>query len=155
MWLGSVGIVLRRTLLAWGIIDTVPFPLLLALMRLPVALVHTAGVLAGYALLRRLLPLHIALLVAFLWAADPFLIAYQRILHVDGLTATFATLSILAACVYWHHARHSGYLVLSAVCGALAVLSKSPGLAVVPVVGVMALLSGGVRSAASVLGCRE
>jgi hypothetical protein len=139
MWLGSAGIVLRRTLLDWGLVDAMPFPLLLALMRVPVALAHTAGVLVGFVLLRRMLPAAVALLAALLWAADPFVVAYSRILHVDGLTTTFVTLSLLAACVYWHHGRQWGLLVLSAVCGALAVLSKSPGLIVLPLVGLIAL----------------
>jgi 4-amino-4-deoxy-L-arabinose transferase-like glycosyltransferase len=139
MWLGSAGILLRRTLLEWGLIDSLPFPLLLALMRLPVALVHTAGVLVGYALLRRMFPAALATLAALLWATDPFVIAYSRILHVDGLSTTFATLCLLAAAAYWHHTRHPGLLVLSAVCGALGVLSKSPALAVLPLVALAAL----------------
>jgi hypothetical protein len=139
MWLGSAGILLRRSLLEWGLLHEMPFPTYLALMRLPVVLAHTAGVLAGYALLRRMLPLGVATLAALLWAADPFVIAYQRILHVDGLTTTFATLCLLAACAHWHHQRHVALLVLSAVCGALAVLSKSPGLAVLPILAGIAL----------------
>jgi hypothetical protein len=142
MWLGSVGILLRRGLLAWGLVQEVPFPLLLALMRLPVALVHTGGVLLGYALLRRMLPASVALLAALLWAADPFVIGYSRLLHVDALLATFATLSLLAACVSWHHGGDLVFVVLSAACGALAVLSKSPGLALLPVVVLLALLQG-------------
>ncbi|NJO85269.1 MAG: phospholipid carrier-dependent glycosyltransferase [Blastochloris sp.] len=138
---GSAGILLRRALLEWGLVDSMPFPLLLALMRLPAVLVHTAGILLGYHLLRRILPAGVAMLAALLWAADPFVIAYARILHVDGLTTTFATLSLLAALVYYNHRGAIGYLVLSAVCGALAVLSKSPGLAVVPVISLAALLA--------------
>lgn len=139
MWLGSAGIVLRQSLRASGILASTPFPVLLMLMRLPAAITHTIGIVVGYALLRRIFPLQLATLAALLWAADPFVIAYQRILHVDGLTTTFATLSILAACVYWHHDSHPGMLVLSAVCGGLAVLSKSPGLAVVPVIILVAI----------------
>jgi 4-amino-4-deoxy-L-arabinose transferase-like glycosyltransferase len=138
MWLGSAGILLRRALLEWGVVDAMPYPLLLALMRLPVALVHTAAVLVGYALLRRMFPLALATLAALLWATDPFVIAYSRILHVDGLSTTFATLCLLAAAAYWNHTRHPGLLVLSAACGALAVLSKSPALAVLPLVALAA-----------------
>jgi 4-amino-4-deoxy-L-arabinose transferase-like glycosyltransferase len=147
MWLGSAGIVLRRALLAWGLVDAMPFPLLLALMRLPATLVHVVGVLAGYALLRRMLPAAVALLAALLWATDPFIIAYSRVLHTDALLATFLTLSLLAACIYWHHGRQGGMLLLSAVCGALAVLSKSPGLIVLPMVAVMALWGADMRRA--------
>ncbi len=139
MWAGTIGTVLRRSLLEWGLLAASPFPVNLLMMRLPVALVHTAGILVSYALLRRMLPLAVATLAVLLWATDPLILAMSRLLHVDGMTGTFATVSILAACFYWHHRRHMGVLVLSAVCGALAVLSKSPGLIVVPVVGMIAL----------------
>ncbi len=141
MWLGSAGIVLRHTLLEWGIVSDMPFATMLTLMRLPVVLAHVVGVLVGYALLRRMLPLAVATLAALLWAADPFAIAYQRILHVDGLATTFAILALLAACLFWNYGTSRAVLVLSAVCGALAVLSKSPALALVPVVGLLALAS--------------
>lgn len=141
MWLGSVGIVLRRFLLDWGILQADTFPIRLALMQLPVALTHVAGLLVGYYLLRRMLPAVVAFMAAFLWATDPFVIGFDRLLHVDGLTGTFATLSLLAACYYWNHRQGNRWLVFSAICGALAVLSKSTGLAVVPVVGLLAVVS--------------
>jgi hypothetical protein len=135
MWTGAAGIWLHDKLFAWGLVSDVPFPLRLALLRLPAALIHAAGVVLGYALLRRLLPGAVALLAALLWAADPFVIAFSQLLHVDGLMMTFTTLSILAALVFWQAERPPlGYLLLSAVCGGLAVLSKSPGLIVLPVV---------------------
>ncbi len=147
MWLGSAGILLRRTLLAWGVVESMPFPLLLTLSRLPIALVHTFGVLGGYLLLHRLFATRstepagaaLALLAAVFWATDPFVVAYARILHVDGLTSTFATLSLLAAGIYWVRGEHPAFLVLSAALGALATLSKSPGLGVVPIVGLAGL----------------
>ena len=43
------------------------------------------------------------------------MIAYSRVLHVDGLAGTFITLSLLAACVYWFHDRRSRFLILSAI----------------------------------------
>ncbi len=146
MWLGSAGILLHRWLFAVGVLTEGSFETLLICMRLPVALVHTAAILVGYALLRRLFAPAVAFLAALLWATDPFITAFHRILHVDGLTSTFLTLSVLAACVYSsfiaHHSslRPLRWLVLSAVCGALAMMSKSPGLAIVPVVGVLLLV---------------
>jgi 4-amino-4-deoxy-L-arabinose transferase-like glycosyltransferase len=148
MWLGSAGILLHRLLLAWGVVEDT-FPVRLALMQLPVALTHGAGVVVGYGLLRRILPFPplTAFLAALLWATDPFIIGFDRLLHVDGLNGTFAMLSLLAACGYWNHTpRHAGWLVFSAVCGALAMMSKSTGVAVVPVVGVLALASDWPRS---------
>jgi 4-amino-4-deoxy-L-arabinose transferase-like glycosyltransferase len=139
MWLGTIGIFLRRTLRAWHIVQEVPFPLLLALMQLPIALVHTAGVVVGYGMLRRMMPGIIALLATLLWATDPFVIGYSRLLHVDALAGTFATLSLLAACLAWNHTRGLHWLIISGACAALAVLSKSPALALLPIVALLAL----------------
>ncbi|NJN68081.1 MAG: phospholipid carrier-dependent glycosyltransferase [Chloroflexaceae bacterium] len=90
-------------------------------------------------MLRRLFAPTSAVLAALLWATDPFIIGYSRLLHVDGLMGTCATLSLLAACCFWNHSRHRGWLVVSGICTGLAVLSKSPALALVPVVGALAL----------------
>jgi 4-amino-4-deoxy-L-arabinose transferase-like glycosyltransferase len=139
MWLGSAGILLRRALFTWGFLNDHSFSMMLALIRLPVVLTHVAGILLGYRLLRRLLPATPAALAAFLWAVDPFVIGYSRLLHVDALAGTFATLSLLAACAYWYHAPRRTTLVLSGVCAGLAILSKSPALAVLPIVVGIAL----------------
>ncbi|NJN65759.1 MAG: hypothetical protein HC884_03120 [Chloroflexaceae bacterium] len=101
MWLGAAGVLLRRMLRAWGLLHDIPFPTMLALMQLPVALTHTAGIILGYRLLRQLFPPSVAVLAALFWATDPFLIGYSRLLHVDMLAGTFGTLSLLAACVSW------------------------------------------------------
>jgi 4-amino-4-deoxy-L-arabinose transferase-like glycosyltransferase len=144
MWLGSAGILVRRALLALGILHEETFVIKLALMQLPVMLTHTAGLLVSYTLLRRMLPTAVAALAAFIWATDPFIIGFDRVLHVDGLTGTFGMLSVLAACYalnYPHNQRKTPmlWLALSGMCGGLAVLSKSTGLVVVPIVGLLAL----------------
>jgi 4-amino-4-deoxy-L-arabinose transferase-like glycosyltransferase len=139
MWLGSAGIVLRRTLFEAGIVLDQSFSTLLGLMEFPAALVHIAAILLGYALLRRLLDGWSALLAAILWAVDPFMIGYSRVLHVDALAATFMMLGVLFACVYWYHDGRWWLLVASAVCAALGFLSKSPGIALAPVVAGIAM----------------
>ncbi len=143
MWLGSAGIALRRVLFEHGILHHETYATILALHRLPTALVHVAGILAGYAMLRRLLPIGIATLAALFWATDPFIIAYNRVLHVDGLAGTFATLSILAACCYQQPNRY-GFtnskpliLALSGISAGLAILSKSPTLVLLPTLGIL------------------
>jgi len=145
MWLGAAGIVLRRALLDWGILRSDAFPVVLATMRLPVALVHVAVVLLGYGLLRRMFPPKIypalALLAALLWAADPFVIGYSKLLHTDALSGSFMTLSMLAACVTFNHDRRARWLALSGIAAGLAFLSKSPALVLAPAVGLVALLS--------------
>lgn len=139
VWLGSIGILLRQALLRLDLLGNDSFATMLALLRLPGVLVHTAGILLGYYLLRRMLPPALALFAALLWLADPFVLAYNRLLHVDGLATTFATLSLLAACWYWHHEKSGWGIALSAVCAGLAMLSKSPAVLIVPMVGAIAL----------------
>lgn len=141
MWLGSAGILLRQALFNSGLVTSESFPTILTMFRLPAAIVHTVGVLIGFWLLRRLVSPRIALVAALLWATDPFVIAFSRVLHVDALAATFSTLCLLAACCYWHHRGGIGFLFLSAICGALAILSKWPALAVTPIIAAIALVT--------------
>jgi len=139
MWLGSAGIALRRYLFTFGLLPSDTFPITLALMRLPIALTNVAGLLLSYLLLRRIFAPSVALLAALLWATDPFLIGYSRLLHVDALTATFISLSLLAACNFWHHTSHPFLLILSGIAAGLALLSKSPAILILPLVAGIAL----------------
>ena len=152
MWLGAAGLLLHGVLAARGLLDPADFATRLGLMQMPLALVNAAAVVAGFWLLRRLLVPQLALLAALLWALDPFVIGFSRVLHVDALMGSFATLSLLAACVFWLRGgwgRGDGdyspsplplpLLISSGILAALAVLSKSPGVAIVPaVVGIAA-----------------
>jgi 4-amino-4-deoxy-L-arabinose transferase-like glycosyltransferase len=155
MWLGSAGIVLRRALDEWGLLHDPSFATRLALMQLPVALAHAVSLLLGYRLLCRMVP-HLALPAALLWACDPFLVGYSRLLHVDALAASLGVVSLLAALQLLqmppdraqmadHDPRSSRflwqpvvYLLLSGIFGGLAVLSKTPALALLPAIGLVA-----------------
>src|SRR5215212_7982065 len=141
MWLGASGIVLRQALVGWGVIHSDAFPVVLALIRLPVVLAHFVVILLGYRLLRRMFQGGVALLAALLWATDPFVIGYSKLLHTDALSASFMSLSLLAACYYWNHQRSWRWLLLSGVSAGLAFLSKSPALILVPAVALVALLA--------------
>jgi 4-amino-4-deoxy-L-arabinose transferase-like glycosyltransferase len=156
MWLGAAGLLLHAALVAGALIDPTDFAVRLGLMQLMPALANSAAVVVGFWMLRRLLAPRIALLAALLWALDPFVIGFNRVLHVDGLMGSFATLSVLAACVFWLPGGRrpasgeagsrrpdpgsrlllpaSCFLILSGICAALAVLSKSPGVVVAPTV---------------------
>lgn len=116
----------------------------LALLRLPVALVNGLAVLAGYAVLRRLVPASVALVAALLWAAEPFLVAHTRLLHLDGLVTSFFTLAVLLLLWSIQQARHTPGagtipLVLSGAVGGLALLTKAPSLLLLPIVGLLLL----------------
>ncbi|HEU5016018.1 MAG TPA: glycosyltransferase family 39 protein [Roseiflexaceae bacterium] len=141
MWLGGLGQSLYDTLLHWHVITDTSFQVYLAWQQFPVAAVHTLGVVAGYMLLRHLFAPLLAFLGALLWATDPFVIGFSRVLHVDMLAGTFLTLSLLAACVYWHHDRRWPWLARSAVLGALAILSKLPAMIIIPMIIGLALVA--------------
>jgi len=112
-----------------------------ALARLPslifqarrlVAIVTWLGIVALYALLKRLFDHRTALLATALVALDPFYLALSRVLHLDALLTTFMTLSIVSLLVYHREDRRKRYLISSAVAGGLAVATKSPAMFLFP-----------------------
>lgn len=141
MWSGALGLMLREWLVNAGLAPGFSEPDAIALMRLPLVLAHSMGIVIGYGLLRRMLLPAAAFLAALLWAADPFAVAYSRVLHVDGALMTWATVCLLAACCYWHGPRRLALLLLSGVAAGLALLSKSPALLLPPYVLAIALTS--------------
>ncbi|NJP04400.1 MAG: phospholipid carrier-dependent glycosyltransferase [Chloroflexaceae bacterium] len=93
-----------------------------------------------------------------LWATDPFLVAFSRIVHVDALLTSFMTLSLLSALLAFRTldppaaapealtrqtppALDWPMLVVSAVAGGLALLTKSPAILLLPMIGVLALFA--------------
>jgi len=147
MWLGALGIVAHQTLAGWGL-ATWPDPELLRVMlRLPVAIVTALCVALSYPLLRRLLPARVAMLAALLWAADPFLVAHSQLLHVDALMTSFITLSLLTALVAFRLDAAGDQpvrwrmLIASSVAGGLALLTKSPAVILLPMIGLIALVA--------------
>ncbi|MCW5874119.1 MAG: phospholipid carrier-dependent glycosyltransferase [Anaerolineales bacterium] len=60
-----------------------------------------------------------------LLAAAPFLAAHQRLLHLDGLLASFMLLAVLAYWDYWN-SRQPLSLLASALAAGLALLTKTP-----------------------------
>jgi 4-amino-4-deoxy-L-arabinose transferase-like glycosyltransferase len=124
----------------------------LAMLRMPLVLVNVLAVVLGYLLLRRLLKPHTALLAALLWATSPFIIAHSRLLHLDGLLASFMTLSLLCLLVAADYPQHDGgrarrwpgllAVGASGVLAGLAFLTKAPSLLLLPLAGLLLLLFG-------------
>jgi 4-amino-4-deoxy-L-arabinose transferase-like glycosyltransferase len=116
---------------------------LMVAIRVPYALLSALFVVGVYVLMRRLLDTRTAILGALLVAWDPFFLAHSRVPHGDGPAAVFMGLSILAFLLHVRK-RHTAtstitrWLVLSAISGGLAALSKAPG----PFVLVFVVLTG-------------
>ncbi|MFN8633836.1 MAG: glycosyltransferase family 39 protein [Chloroflexota bacterium] len=82
------------------------------------------------------------LLGGALLALDPYTIGMTRLLHVDSLLTPLLLVSVLAGLVYWLGGRHWSLLVLSAVSGGLALLTKAPAITLVPFFGLVWLVVG-------------
>ncbi|MCW5876516.1 MAG: glycosyltransferase family 39 protein [Anaerolineales bacterium] len=106
--------------------------------RLFIVLFNAAAFALLWSPLRRLLGTAAAFLGMGLIALDPFLTAHQRLLHQDGLMASFGLLCLVYFAAYLD-ARRSSDLLLSAAGAALAWLTKSPMLLLGPVTGLAAL----------------
>ena len=82
-----------------------------------------------------------AFLGALFLAFDPFFLAHSRVAHGDAPVAVFMNLSVLSLLIYTERLRAAPslpplalfrqpafiYLLISAVCGGLAALTKAPG----------------------------
>ncbi len=95
----------------------------------------------------------ISLLVARLWgtgvgataglllALDPFSVALGQILHVDGLLTGFMVTSALCLICFWWERGSRWFLVAAGVTAGLAILSKTPGVFMIPFAGAVAALA--------------
>ncbi len=144
MWLGSLGLLLEQS--SSALPAGVPALLAhLAWLRLPGAILHALIIALGYLLLVRCVGQRTALIAGMLWATAPYLIAHGRLLHLDANLTDFVTLSVLLLIVYQQHPSWK-FLVGSAACAGLALLTKGPALILLPFVGlVLFALSQGER----------
>jgi hypothetical protein len=98
--------------------------------RFMMGLAASLSIVLIYYLLKRLLGGRLGFLSALVIALDPFFIAHSRILHVDAPLTFFMIISFLALLLYLEEEKKR-WLVVSAVAGALAVLSKIAGIALI------------------------
>jgi dolichyl-phosphate-mannose-protein mannosyltransferase len=148
MWMGSLGMLMNREMVSLGIRKApVPQVVRWQTMRFPLEIVNALSVAIGYLLMCRLFKPRIALLAALLWAADPFVVAYSKVLGVDSPVMSFMALSLLGAMAAFlapghedHPSAHWRFLVISAISGGLALLTKLPSLSLIPMVGLIAIV---------------
>ena len=101
---------------------------------IPLALVISLCIALSYLLLKRLFGPKIAIVGALLLALDPFHITHSKVLHVDGLLATFMIVSGLFILNHASSGR-SRDLIWSGFFAGLALLTKSPALFLLPFTG--------------------
>ena len=106
---------------------------------LPLALVVALGILWGWHLLRRLFGRRVAWVAALLWALNPFYLANSKALHLDATLSTLMILSALWMLIYLRE-RQRRQLVVSAILGGLAILTKISALFLIPFWGFVLLV---------------
>lgn len=108
--------------------------------RVAVALVNSLGIALIYLLVKRLWGRPAAIVSGLFLAFDPFLAGLSGLLHVDGLSATFVTLSLLATAVWLREfgagKRAIVWPALGGIAAGLAALTKTPTLLLIPVTGI-------------------
>ncbi len=102
----------------------------------PLALVIALCIVLAYFLLERIFDSQVAAVAATLMALDPFHIYVSKTLHVDSMVAVFGMISALFMLAYVREEDRSRWslVIFSGIFAGLAVLSKSPGLFLLPYV---------------------
>ena len=114
---------------------------ILAAGRTASVVIITLALLGCFMVARRLLGGWAAFLGIALIIFDPFHIAHSRLLHLDGLVSSFMLLAVLALLDHLNDPKHSRRtLALTIVAAALAWLTRSPALFLVPCFALLALL---------------
>jgi len=98
---------------------------IIAAGRFALVLVHAGGLLACWPFALNLLGRWPTAVGFALLAFDPFVVAHQRLLHLDGLISGFIFLSLLAYLYYLRHGKMSS-LLISGVAAGFAWLTKTP-----------------------------
>jgi hypothetical protein len=112
---------------------------LLAAGRFFMVLATTVALALAYIYAQRLLGLVPAFIGFLLIAFDPFHVAHSRLLHLDGLLSSLLLLALLAFLTFGQERRVSA-LIVSGVAAGLSWLTKSPGLFLIPTVGLLSAL---------------
>ncbi len=113
---------------------------ILAAGRAFVLLINTVVLGGAFLYARRLLGYWPALLGAALILFDPFAAAHSRFLHPDSLLSGFMLLSLLAFLDFLLRGRRLLPLIVSGVAAGLALLTKTPAIFLLPLVGLCSLV---------------
>lgn len=148
MALGAIGHAVQNRI---NIARTNPFTEQLELLRTPVKITNALIVPLAFAAMLMLWDRRLALIAALLWAADPYLRWYSRLLHIDAMSAGFMGLSLLLLLIAFRTQARStesdplpsvrwGWLIAAAVVGGLAALTRFPSFFMVGMAGIITLV---------------
>lgn len=106
----------------------------------PLVVLISLGVCLTYFLLKKLFAPGLALVAAIFVALDPYFLYQSKVLHIDATLTSLMMLSTLAFLVYLKINRRR-YLIISAILGGLAILTKTPAVFLIPFVGLSLLVT--------------
>jgi len=102
-----------------------------AVQKLPIVVGQGLLILAIGYIFMRLRGKTTGLLVIAALTVNPLLYAHSRVYAMDSLLALFL-LASLGLLLQWHKERHLRYLIAAGLAGAAALLSKLPGVLIIP-----------------------
>jgi len=123
-----------------------PNPLeVLATARLFVVLINVATLTIGFFFAKKLFGSLMTICGFILIAFDPFFLAHSRFLHVDALLSSFMFVGLLGYLAYLRD-RKLFELIVSGIFVGLSLLTKTPGVILIPVVGLLAIIDWWMKS---------
>jgi 4-amino-4-deoxy-L-arabinose transferase-like glycosyltransferase len=111
---------------------------LLAAGRAFLVLGQTLVIALGFWYALRLIGVEAALVSFLLIAFDPFYLGLSRLLHLDALLSSLMLLSLFSFLSFLERRKQTDLVVSGAAAG-LAFITKSPGLLLLPVIGLLSL----------------
>lgn len=90
--------------------------------------------------LRNIFDLKFAFLAIFLLSFEPFYLALTRVFHLEGLVSTFMLASVVWLYYYFLDTNNTKRLVVSAVFGGFAVLTKTSAIFLIPFCGLTSII---------------
>jgi hypothetical protein len=102
--------------------------------------VAAALLVVSYWFVRKMIGFVPAILGFFLIALAPFHAGFTNVLHLDGMLTGWMLLSSSALTLYLFKAKKPVYFLISAAAGACCLLTKTPGIFMIPFVGLLLLI---------------
>ena len=93
-----------------------------------------------YACLRQLIGRKTAIVAVSLISVEPFFLGHSRLLNHEGMLSLFSVLCMLTLLIWVYRQGGTRYLVFSAIFAALAQLTKSSGIVLFPLAGLILLV---------------
>lgn len=140
MWLGTAGIKVNNVIAETYKIDEISDIFLLnKIQKIFVVAAISVSLFFSLYVLKNLFGSRLTLIFFSLVLLEPFYIALTREFHLEGLLSMFMLTSVLW---FYHYIEKGGKksLVISAIFGALSVLTKTSALFLIPFIGLISLL---------------